>query len=209
MVDLRRRQLVGLGVLGPVAFSLGACASRADGDSAGVDGAGDGAAGATASRTDLFMPAEEERHEATWMCFPGRRDVWGRYLDDAQATIATIGLTVAEFEPVRMLVRPDDRAIAADLVGGDVELIDGPVDDLWARDTLPLFLVSDDGELAAARVEFNGWGDKQIHARRHDAGWRWSPMWWASTWSRPAWSAKAAEWRPMARAPCWPPAAVG
>lgn len=62
-----------------------------------------------------------------------------------------------------MLVRPEDRSIASDLVGADVDLIDAPVDDLWARDTLPLFVVSDSGELAATRVEFNGWGGKQTH----------------------------------------------
>ena len=48
-------------------------------------------------------------------------------------------------------------------LGDDIELIDAPVDDLWARDTLALFVVSDDGDLAAGRVRFNGWGDKQVH----------------------------------------------
>lgn len=162
MVDLRRRHLVRLGVLGPLAMSLSACGSRIDEPTTDID-RDVGTTNAAAVPTGLYMPAEEEPHEATWMCFPGRRDVWGRLLDDAQATIATIGLTVAEFEPVKMLVRPDDRTLAADLVGSDVELIEGPVDDLWARDTLALFLVSDDGDLAASRVEFNGWGGKQVH----------------------------------------------
>ena len=110
------------------------------------------------------MPAEDGPHDATWMCFPGRADVWGRDLPDVQAAIADLGLTIAAFEPVRMLVRPEDRGLAADLVGTDIELIEGPVDDLWARDTLPLFLVGDDGRLAAGRVRFNGWGGKQVHA---------------------------------------------
>lgn len=109
------------------------------------------------------MPAEEEPHEATWMCLPARRDVWGRDLDQVQETIASIALAIAEFEPVRMLVRPDDLDLAAALVGSDVELIDAPVDDLWARDTLPLFTLSSDGDLAAGRVRFNGWGGKQVH----------------------------------------------
>ncbi len=109
------------------------------------------------------MPAEETAHEATWMCFPGRADVWGRDLPDVQATIARLGLVIAQFEPVRMLVRPDQLARARSLVGRDIQLIEAPVDDLWARDTLPLFLVTDDGELAAGRVRFNGWGGKQVH----------------------------------------------
>lgn len=156
MVDLPRRDILRLGVLGPFLMGLTGCVPGDD-KPAGVGGI------ATPTPVGFRMPAEEDRHEATWMCFPGRRDVWGGTLDDVQATIAAIGLTVAEFEPVRMLVRPSDRSRAADLVGSDIELIDGSVDDLWARDTLPLFLVSADGDLAAARVRFNGWGGKQVH----------------------------------------------
>ena len=109
------------------------------------------------------MPAEEEPHAATWMCLPARRDVWGSDLADVQASIADIARVIAAFEPVRMLVRPNDLALAKDLAGSDVELIEAPVDDLWARDTLPLFVVSESGELAAGRVRFNGWGNKQVH----------------------------------------------
>jgi agmatine deiminase len=111
------------------------------------------------------MPAEDLPHEATWMSFPSSADVWGGDLADVQGAIADIALAIAEFEPVRMLVRPAARSLATDLMGGHVELVDGPVDDLWARDTLPLFLVdpSSLGALAAGRVRFNGWGGKQIH----------------------------------------------
>ncbi|MEM1333949.1 MAG: agmatine deiminase family protein, partial [Actinomycetota bacterium] len=97
------------------------------------------------------------------MCFPGRTDVWGTYVSEVQAAIADIALAIAAFEPVRMLVAPGDVDRASDLVGADVELIPAPVDDLWARDTLPLFLVDGSGGLAAGRVEFNGWGGKQVH----------------------------------------------
>lgn len=153
-----RRRLLRLGLATPVALGLSACGFD-DGD----DEPASSSMGVDVGALGFRMPAEEERHAATWMCFPGRADVWGRDLRDVQATIATIGLTIAEFEPVRMLVAPDDRGRALDLVGDDIELIDAPVDDLWARDTLALFVVSDDGELAAGRVRFNGWGDKQVH----------------------------------------------
>jgi agmatine deiminase len=36
------------------------------------------------------------------------------------------------------------------------------VDDLWARDTVPLFVETDDG-LEGVDLNFNGWGDKQEH----------------------------------------------
>ncbi len=150
MVDQRRRRLLQAGLLGSV-FGVPGCTSEA------------AAPGRVATNSYFRMPAEEAPHAATWMCFPGRGDVWGRGLPDVQAAIADIALAIAEFEPVRMLIDPADRALAVDLVGSDIELLHAPVDDLWARDTLPLFLVSDSGELAAGRVRFNGWGGKQVH----------------------------------------------
>lgn len=113
------------------------------------------------------MPAEDVEHERTWMCWPSRADVWGGSLPDVQDAIVRIALAIAEFEPVTMLARAEEVAGVEALVdGADVEVIEAPVDDLWARDTLPCFLIGEvDGApaLAAGRVAFNGWGDKQVH----------------------------------------------
>ncbi|MEM9203374.1 MAG: agmatine deiminase family protein [Actinomycetota bacterium] len=153
---LNRRELLAGSAAGAAALWLAGC--------------GDSDAETDAAEAELvmpdgtwWMPAEEARHDATWMCLPARRDVWGQYLGETQQTIADIALAVAAFEPVRMLVHPDDLDRAFDLMGSDVEQIEAPVDDLWARDTLPLFLTDGAGGLAAGRVRFNGWGGKQVH----------------------------------------------
>lgn len=112
------------------------------------------------------MPAEETEHERTWMCWPSSRQIWGPDLPDVQDAIVSIALTIMGFEPVTMLVRPEETSRLRRLLDG-VTLVPAPVDDLWARDTLPNFLVrpSADGSLrlGAGRVRFNGWGKKQIH----------------------------------------------
>ena len=159
-VGIGRRQFLAVSALSAMSLALAACAE--DGGGPGDASGGTSAGVAPAGR--WWMPAEEDPHAATWMCFPANADVWGADLSGVQATIADIALAIAEFEPVRMLVRPEARARAAGLVGSDVELIDGPVDDLWARDTLPLFVRGAGADLAAGRVRFNGWGDKQVHA---------------------------------------------
>jgi agmatine deiminase len=114
------------------------------------------------------MPSEEDPHERTWMCWPSNADVWGRDLVDVQDAIVRIALAISEFEPVSMLARDAEIDALTDLVGGDVELIAAPVDDLWARDTLPNFIVAPTGDggpwLAAAHARFNGWGGKQVHS---------------------------------------------
>lgn len=139
--------------------------SMVAGAGCGLALAGLEATGAQARSSRWRMPAEEHPHEATWMCFPASSTVWGSDLPAVQRTVARIALAISDFEPVRMLVRPSARSLASTLVGRGIELIDGPVDDLWARDTLPLFLLAADGRpaLAAGRVRFNGWGGKQLH----------------------------------------------
>lgn len=111
------------------------------------------------------MPAEDGPHDRTWMCWPSSKAVWGRDLPGVQNTIIEIALTIAEFEPVSLMARPDEAAAVRRLMKG-VDVIEGPVDDLWARDTLPNFVTRRraDGtvELAAGHARFNGWGAKQV-----------------------------------------------
>jgi agmatine deiminase len=110
------------------------------------------------------MPAEETSHERTWMCWPSSQEVWGSDLAGVQNAIGAIATAVSRFEPVSLLVRPEERGRVSALLP-KVTLVEAPVDDLWARDTLPSFLLrkADDGAVAG-RVQFNGWGGKQIHA---------------------------------------------
>lgn len=113
------------------------------------------------------MPAEGVEHERTWMCWPSSEQVWGGDLGGVQDAIVRVATAIVGFEPVRMLARSDQvRAVRARF-GGDIDVVEATVDDLWARDTLPNFIVRTDAngaaELGAGRVRFNGWGDKQIH----------------------------------------------
>jgi agmatine deiminase len=121
---------------------------------------------AAAAADGWYMPAEEHPHTRTWMCWPSRAAIWGSALPGVQADIARIATAINEFEPVTMLVRASAQSAARRAVGSQVALEVAPVDDLWARDTLPLFLIDDQrpGKLAAGSVRFNGWGNKQIHA---------------------------------------------
>ena len=111
------------------------------------------------------MPAEDSLHDQTWMCWPSSKAVWGSDLAAVQNAILEIALTIAEFEPVSMLARPTEVRAVRRLLKG-VTVIEAPVDDLWARDTLPNFLLRRraDGtvELSASHARFNGWGGKQI-----------------------------------------------
>jgi len=111
------------------------------------------------------MPDEGDPHIRTWMAFGASEDVWGNdLLPRVQEDLAAIANAIAKYEPVTMLVRPEDRARAEELCDDAVELVEADLDDLWIRDTGPCFVVGADGTLGAVDLGFNGWGGKQTHA---------------------------------------------
>ena len=121
---------------------------------------------AQALQPTLYVPPEESPHQATFMQWPVNRKVYrDRYfLRMVQQTIADIANTIAQFEPVIMLADASDHASARANLTDNIELWDIPTEDLWCRDSGPLFAFSGD-ELVVSHIQFNGWGRKQVHER--------------------------------------------
>jgi agmatine deiminase len=120
----------------------------------------DGAAG-------FKVPAEDGPHQATFMQWPVNRNVYpdAEFLEIAQQKIADIANTIAQFEPVIMLAAEPDHTGARQKLSNEVELWDIPTEDLWCRDAGPIFATNDQGKLAVRHIQFNGWGEKQVHQR--------------------------------------------
>ncbi|MEU3407367.1 agmatine deiminase family protein [Streptomyces sp. NPDC006670] len=112
------------------------------------------------------VPAEDVRHTRTWMAFPDSGSIWGGTLSGVQADIALIARTIAKYEPVHLCANSASAARALSLAGPTVTVITSiPVDDCWMRDSGPVFRTDGAGGLDAVGLNFNGWGDKQTHAR--------------------------------------------
>ncbi|GGB44291.1 porphyromonas-type peptidyl-arginine deiminase [Roseibium aquae] len=113
----------------------------------------------------FYVPPEDARHERTFMQWPVNRavhsDQW--FLEDLQSTIADIANAIASFEPVVVLMPEAAIKAARKKLSDTVEIWDIPTDDLWARDSGPLFAVNGTGDLAISNLNFNGWGNKQVH----------------------------------------------
>lgn len=130
-----------------------------------VGGMGMGSSLVLAAPATWHMPDEGEHHAATWMAFGPEEEIWGARLQaGARAALGQIARAIADYEPVHMLVRPEEYDIAARLCGDKVKLVMAAMDDLWLRDTGPVFVKKADGERAAVSFNFNGWGNKQAHA---------------------------------------------
>ncbi|NUU61476.1 agmatine deiminase family protein [Paenibacillus agri] len=108
------------------------------------------------------MPPEWSQHERTFiswpvqasMCFPDNHEsVCQGYAEIIKA--------MAEFEPVTVIVNPDELKTVEALVGGPrVSLLPIAHNDAWLRDNGPTFVVNEEGALAGVNWKFNAWGGK-------------------------------------------------
>ncbi|MEN9609119.1 MAG: hypothetical protein RLZZ06_1050 [Actinomycetota bacterium] len=108
----------------------------------------------------MRMPAEWEHHERTWMAWPSNGYTLGETEEDAnraRQTWANVANAVVRFEPVTMVVSPEDLDVAKSFLDPRVELLPAKLNDAWMRDIGPTF-VKGGNKLSAVNWIFNGWG---------------------------------------------------
>ena len=117
----------------------------------------------------MRMPAEWAPHERTLVCWPARADLYGGPAEFAAAKDEHAGVAnaIAGFEPVTLVVDPPQEAEARAAVSGAVEVVPMAIDDAWARDSGPIFVL-DGSRRAGVDFRFNAWGDK-FHPYDDDA----------------------------------------
>ncbi|KAG0204127.1 hypothetical protein BGX28_003850 [Mortierella sp. GBA30] len=99
---------------------------------------------------------EWEQHQSTIMAWP---TAWEALNHNVQQDIARVARAVSKFEYVEVIVPPSHVNEAKAALGDQIGIIPAQVNDLWARDTSPLFL-STGKELVGVNYNFNGWGRK-------------------------------------------------
>jgi agmatine deiminase len=105
------------------------------------------------------MPAEWEKHEATWLCWPHNSLDWPGKIDTVRWVYGEMVRKIALGEKVRLLVnhKADEKVARRFLsrAGADlrrVEFISHPTERGWTRDTGPTFVRrSAKGELRSAK----------------------------------------------------------
>ena len=118
------------------------------------------------------MPFEGAPHEGTLMAFPCRSELWRGHLREGQQAWVDLARTIARFEPVTMLARDGDVALAADLCGDNnthaIDIVAMALDDSWLRDTAPIYVTAP-GRRVAVDFRFNGWGEAYLPYNDDDA----------------------------------------
>lgn len=115
------------------------------------------------------MPAEWERHAATWLSWPHNVETWPGCLPAVERVLAeaVVALAPGEFVHINVLDAAHAWHVRRLLDGrvppGRVQLHEFPTNDAWCRDHGAIFLRragAPRGELLALDFRFNAWGGK-------------------------------------------------
>jgi agmatine deiminase len=122
------------------------------------------------------MPAEWERHEATWVSWPHPDGAsFPSAYDRVVPVFVEMVKALLESEIVRINVRDaqqeaEVRALLGNGPAGRVEFFDVPTNEPWCRDHGPIFLKRKERpRLAAVNFGFNAWGYKLSPFEEDDA----------------------------------------
>ncbi|MFI5617806.1 agmatine deiminase family protein [Streptomyces sp. NPDC051567] len=165
----RRTTLRTLAALGAAAFGASACGTSGTAPGPSAPGTAPrpstpvGSSPQTSTGPGRRLGAEWESHTRTFMSWPALSSVWEGDLPYVREDIARIARAVGEYEAVVMMARPAQVSAAQRACGSQVEVIPLAVDDLWARDTVPVF-VEEGHQVVGVDFNFDGWGKKQEHA---------------------------------------------
>ena len=118
------------------------------------------------------MPSEAAQQERVWMAFPPSGSGLGDTedeLDAARRSWSEVAHAILPFEPVTMVIAPQDVEAARDYLDPGVDVLVAPLDDAWMRDMGPTFVVDENGRLGAVDWVFNGWGAQEWASWEHDS----------------------------------------
>ena len=119
-----------------------------------------------------LMPHEGDPHDRLWLMWPSRGYTLGDTAEDAETarrTWAAVANAAAGFEPVTVVIDPRDVGVAPRYLDPEIELRVREIDDAWARDAGPTFVLDPDGRLGAVTWVFNGWGQQEWAHWEHDS----------------------------------------
>ncbi len=112
----------------------------------------------------FILPAEWEKHEATWIGWPFNKEDWPGKFSPIPWVYGEIVRKISQGEIVRIIVNNDKHEKEAKKVlksigvdKGQIEYYKLETDRNWLRDAGPQFVKSKEGEINLINFNFNGW----------------------------------------------------
>ncbi|NBF10855.1 agmatine deiminase family protein [Pseudomonas sp. Fl4BN1] len=113
-----------------------------------------------------YMPDEGDRHRQAYMSFGAQEAIWEDFTGDVQEALGRIARAIATYEPLIVFCREHEHDLAQELCGRrNITYVITELDDIWMRDIGANFVINEQGGLGAVDFNFNGWGNKQRHAK--------------------------------------------
>jgi agmatine deiminase len=133
----------------------------------------------TPNQLGYRMPAEWERHEATWLAWPHNPEDWPGKFQPIPWLYAEIVRLLSQRERVHIIVQhaAEQRRAKSILKRAhanldNVSFYQWPTDRVWTRDSGPIFVRNQQGEVGITNCKFNAWAkyddwhnDDQLPAR--------------------------------------------
>jgi len=120
----------------------------------------------------FFFPSEETMHEGTWLNWPHHYTYGIEHREEIEPIWIAMTSALHKGENVHIVVYNDFELIRvtellknAGINMTHIDLVIAESDDVWSRDTGPLFVLDEGGKLAIANFAFDGWGRKASYEK--------------------------------------------
>lgn len=113
------------------------------------------------------MPDEKSKHEGTWLQWPHEFTYGQKYQQEVEPIWIQMTSALSKDEKVHIVAydQEEKERITEVLMDhgmnmGKIDFFIAPTDDVWARDTGPIFVYDNEKNLKILDPGFNGWGKK-------------------------------------------------
>lgn len=117
--------------------------------------------------SSYYFPSEDEKHEGTWLNWPHQYTYGKEYRDEVEAIWIDMVHALHTGEKVHIIAydEVEKQRIKAILTDEEIDMtrvdfVIAKTDDVWSRDTGPMFVYDENNVLTIADFAFDGWGKK-------------------------------------------------
>lgn len=117
--------------------------------------------------TEYTFPAEDAAHEGTWLNWPHHHTYGAEYREELEPIWVAMAAALCEGENVHIVAYDEAEReritallAAEQLDMGRIDFTVAKTDDVWARDTGPMFAFDEGGNMVIVDFAFDGWGKK-------------------------------------------------
>ena len=112
----------------------------------------------TPKQDGFYMPAEFMPRKQDFLIWPERQDTWPNGGKKAQAVLVEVAKEIIKHEALTVFCSADQYENARARLPEEVRVVEMTIDDAWAQDKGPFYVVNDEGEMRGVCWGWNAYG---------------------------------------------------